>query len=296
MPRFSKEQIHGELSKILLIQADHIANTAHPDIAEQFIGFPLQNDEFCYFESDPARVDLSRFHATTLLDACYEYAVSPSVLTGHDDSLVQDLQVFVLGMPQADVGGEIHSFLTESGVCRMVAEISLARFKLDEGDALSGREVALLANMTEGAVRNALADKSENGLQAISGTKNPVMIENDEALRWLMGRRGFVPTPFSLDEDRFVTERILKSRSTKEIGEIVSRLSWTRFGSPDDAPAKLGWSDETFKAWCEGTQTFDETKAIQLAEAFGTDVPLFVGKMRETTLRRDLVVGKGTGQ
>jgi len=296
MPHFNQDQIHDELKKILLVQADHIANTAHPDIAEQFIGFPLQDNEFYYFESHPAQVDLSRFHATMLLDACYEYAVTPSVLTGHDDSLVQDLQVFVLGMPQADVGGEIHPFLTESGVCRTVAQISLARFKLDEGDALNGRELALLANMTEGAVRNALADKSENGLQAISGTKNPVMIDNDEALRWLTGRRGFIPTPFSLDQDRFVAERVLKSRSTREIGQIVSRLSWPRFGTPDDAPAKLEWSSETFQAWCQGTQMFDETKAIQLAEAFGIDVPLFVGKIRETTLRRDLADGKAAGQ
>ncbi len=287
MPRISKDQIRSELRKILLVQADHIANTASLQVAEHFAGFSLPEYESYYAETDPNQLDLGRFHATVLLEQCYDYAVNPSVLTAHDASLVQDLQVFVHGMPQADIGGEILPFLTEKGICRTVAELSLARFNLNEGFDLSAREIALLADITEGAVRNALADKSDGRLKAIPGTKNPVMIENDEALRWLLGRRAFVPTPQSIDDDRFVAERILKSRSTQELGEIVLRLSWSRFGSPNEAPTTLGWEKEVFEDWCAGTQAFDKKKAIELANALGIEVPLFVGKIHETTLRRD---------
>lgn len=285
---FSKEQIRDQLRKILLVQADHIANTANALVAEHFAGFALPEGDSYYVETDPNQIDLDRFHATMLLSACYEYAANPSVLTDHDDSLVQDLQSFVLGIPQADIGGGIHDFLTERGTCQIIAELSLARFKLDDGFDLSAREVALLASITDGAVRNALADKSDNGLLPIKGTKNPIMIENNEALRWLQGRRGFVPTPKSLDDDRYVAERILKSVSPSEIGEIISRLSWVRFRSPDEAYVKLGWTKAGFDEWCSGKQAFDQLEAVQLAEALRIDVPLFVGKVRETTLRRDM--------
>ncbi len=290
MPRFSNDQIKNDLRKILLVQADHLANMANETIAAQFIGFALDGDGRHFAEADPARIDLERFHITSLLESCYEYAVNPSVLNRHDDSCVQDLQGFVLGIPEAAFDGEIYLFLTDKGVCQTVAELSLARFKLDNGDHLSSREVALLANITEGAVRNALADKSDSGLRAEPNTKNPIMIGNAEALRWLMGRRSFVPTPKSFDDDRYIAERVLKSRSSREIGEILARLSSLRFGSSEEVSRELGWDEDTFDAWCAGLQEFNETEAVQLAKALGIDVPLFVGKVRETTLRRDLSV------
>ncbi len=293
MKHIDKTRIRDELRKILLIQADHLAITASAEVARAFIGFSLGEEDFCYWEMDDAPLELDRFHATYLLETCYDYAFTPSVLTGHDDSLVQDLQIFALGMPPCDAGGEIHDFLTDKGLCKTVAAASLARFKLDDGDALSSHEIALLANVTDGAVRNALANKSESGLRAISGSKNPIMIENAEALRWLLGRRGFMPTPESISDDRFLEERIQHVRTAEELGQILARLSWPRFGSPEKAPEKLEWPSNRFEAWLNGSQEFDETEAQQLADGFGIDVPLFVGKARETTLRRDRTTAAG---
>ena len=287
MTRIDKKRIRDELRKVLLIQADHLAITASEAVARNFIGLPLGEGDYYYSEMDNPPIDLERFHATYLLETCHDYAFTPSVLTGHDDSLVQDLQIFALGMPPCDAGGVIHDFLTDRGVCKTVAAASLARFKLDEGDDLTSHEVGLLANVTDGAVRNALSNKSEGGLRAIPGSKNPIMIENAEALRWLLGRRGFMPTPESISDDRFLEERIKHVRSTEEFGQILARLSWPCFGTPEKAPEKLGWQAARFEAWLAGTQEFNETEAQRLAEAFGVDVPLFVGKARETTLRRE---------
>lgn len=288
MTKVDKPRIHAELREILLCEADHLTITASQGIAESFIGFPL-GDASRFADADRSQIDLSRFAATELLETCFDYAFTPSILTGHDDSLVQDLQVFINGLPQSNAEGFVYDFMTDKGVCRTVAAAALARFHLDNGFDLSAREVALLANMTDGAIRNALADKGDNSLRAMPGTKNPIMIEHAEALRWLQGRRGFVPTPARLGDDRFLADAIRSTRSAKDLGTLIQRMAWAKFRSPADASKALGWTAEQFQAWIDGKQAFDETDTVSLAEAFGIDVPLFVGKTLEITLRRDRI-------
>jgi hypothetical protein len=137
-------------------------------------------------------------------------------------------------------------------------------------------------------VRNAVAQKGEGGLRAIPGTKNPVMVEHAEALRWLHGRRGFVPTPEDLTDDRFLTTQISNLQSSRELGKLLGRLQWAAFKSPENAPKALGWTEEKLTSWLDGTQVFSAEDAVHLAKAIGLDVPLFVGKAQEVTLRRDL--------
>lgn len=286
MPKFTKQDVMDELRKILLVQADHLIITASADVAEAFIGFSAE-DSYFYEGSDPNLIDLSRFNVAHQFDWCFDYAFTPSVLTRHDESFVQDLLVFMQGIPRTDHGGDMLQFLHE-GYCHTVAEASHARFALEEGFDLNTSQVALMANMTEGAVRNALAQKGEGGLRAIPGTKNPVMIEHAEALRWLHGRRGFVPTPEDLTDDRFLTAQISNLRSSRELGQLLGRLQWVAFKSPEKAPEALEWSEEKLKSWLEGTQVFSAEDAAHLANTIGFDVPLFVGKAQEVTLRRDL--------
>jgi hypothetical protein len=56
---------------------------------------------------------------------------------------------------------DTHQFMGPDGRCRIVVDVVHARWKLqwDElGHSLTTRELALLANMSEGAVGNAMAD------------------------------------------------------------------------------------------------------------------------------------------
>jgi hypothetical protein len=179
--------------------------------------------------------------------------------------------------------------MTSDGKCKTVVDAMWARAKLelsDYRDDLTTRELALLANMSEGAVRNAMSDKSENGLRAIPGSK-PVKVTHEDAQRWLSGRRGFVPSPTNLIEDRSLREHIETLKSTDGLGKIINRLLWTAFGSPDKAPDELGWPAEQLRTWCDGTFCFDGETATALARALDVDVPLFVGKALELSLRRD---------
>jgi hypothetical protein len=269
---------------------------AGAEMAERFIGFgPGDQGEYC--NQAPADVDLSHFQITGSFDRGYDYAFRPSVMNTLGEHEVQNLFVFMLGTPRAggmSSGGETHTFMTADGFCQTACDTVNARWKLEwdtagaESHTFTTRELALLANMTEGAVRNALADKSDNGLQAVPGTKNPVIVEHAEALRWLKGRRGFIPTPDRPCVDRFLTEHLQKVQSTAALGQLIGRRLSATFGSQDKAPAALSWSAAEVDVWVNGTQAFEEERARTLAQALDLDVPLFVGKALEVTLRRDL--------
>jgi hypothetical protein len=299
MPRFTKDQMFNELRTIFLFEADHLLMGAGQEMAASFIGFDT-GDESEYCHRPPADVDLSRFQISGSFDRGYDYAFQPSVMNTLGEGEVQDLTVFMLGTLRAggiDSGGETHDFMTLEGLCQTVVDTVLARWKL-EWDSLKGhtfttRELSLLADMTEGAVRNALADKSESGLRAVPGAKNPVTVEHAEALRWLKGRRGFIPSPSRPSEDRFLTEHLQNVQSTEALGLLIRRRLWDTFGSPEKAPAALGWSEADVEGWQKGAQVFREDQARKLAEALDLDVPLFVGKALEVTLRRDLPDMKG---
>ena len=181
-----------------------------PVAAERFIGFPPGDaDEYCH--RSPADVDLSQFQIASAFERGFDFAYRPSVMNTLGSHEIQDLTVFMLGTPRSggvSSGGETHPYMTPDGLCQTVADAAHARWKL-EWDSLGAgrhtfttRELALLANMTEGAIRNALSDKSENGLRAVPNSKNPVLVEHAEAWRWLKGRRGFIPSPQRPRDDR----------------------------------------------------------------------------------------------
>ncbi|BBE74932.1 hypothetical protein [Oharaeibacter diazotrophicus] len=279
MARFTKDQMLDELRTIFLFEADHLAMGAGSAMAVAFIGF--ESDQ--YWEEAPSRVDLSRFPITFAFDAGYDFAFQPGYLNKYSSEMALDLYAFMEGTPrcggQRDRQGETHVFMTQDGFCRTVVDAVHAREKLDDayGD-FTIRDLALLANMTEGAVRNALADRSDNGLRAVPGSK-PVEVNHAEGVRWLSGRRGFVPTPNRPQEDRFLREHLVELSSAEALSRVVSRLLWPR----DKAPLPA----DRVTAWIDGTFTFDRQDAEKLAEVLDLDVPLFVGKALEVSMRRD---------
>ncbi|MDP9291537.1 MAG: helix-turn-helix transcriptional regulator [Verrucomicrobiota bacterium] len=295
MVDFTKEQMLDELRTIFLFEADHILLGAGEDMAAQFIGFPV-GEEYEYCFQAPSKVDLSRFKGIPgSFDSGYDYAFRPSILNSLGEHEVQDLFVFMKSVPRAGgvaSGGETHRFMTPDGYCQTVADAAYARWKLEWDSAGAGsheftpRELALLANMTEGAVRNAVADKSQNGLKAIPGTKNPIKIEHDEAVRWLNLRRGFIPSPNRPSEDRFLANHIRDIETSDRFGSFIAARLRDASGSQEDVK-ELGWSPDEVAHWCNGSFRFDADLAGQLARVLDVDTPLFVGKALEVSLRRN---------
>ncbi|MBM6582984.1 hypothetical protein ILT44_22530 [Microvirga sp. BT689] len=294
MERFTKDEMFNELRTIFLFEADHIILGASEDMAEQFIGFENMDGQYCYM--DPELVDLARFDITRLFDQGYDYAFRPSLLHTLHKSEVKYLVAFMKGTPRiggTDSAGEIHQFMNPDGYCQTIADAVHARWKLERssgGATFTTRELALLANMTEGAVRNAMADKSESGLKAIPGSK-PVLVGIDEAKRWLSGRRGYIAMPARPREDAVLHEMLAAARTAKDLGLVVSKhhLLITNHSSTDRF-LSAGFSPEEMKAWEDGTFQFEAERAAKLAEVLDLEVPSFVGKALEVSLRRDRAI------
>lgn len=124
-----------------------------------------------------------------------------------------------------------------------------------------------------------IADKSEGRLRAIPGSK-PVAVEFDEAKRWLAGRRSFIPWPERAADDRFLTRAIRDAETPKALGRLIHQVA--EFEPADKLAEKLGWK---VQPWFDGTFAFDVERAREIAKSSQLDVPMFVGKALEVTLR-----------
>lgn len=293
MAPFSETQMCDELGAIFLFEAEHIQLGAGPAYAENFIGFASEGS---YVDEPVSRVDLDRFAITRIFRWAYAAAFTPSItqwsggLEEHDEILT-----FMQGLPRIGSvgGGEAHEFMGSNGFCQTVCDIIHDRWKLEWHDGGAGghtfttRELALLANMSEGAVRNAMADKTGNGLKAIAGSK-PVSVEHDEAWRWLNGRRGFVPIPRRPADDRYLHSELKDLDNAQAFGKFVAKQVALDTSSAETLVAS-GWEEADLAAWSGGSFIFARERTIQLAQALNLDVPLFVGKALEVALRRDIV-------
>lgn len=313
MQRFTKDAMLDELRFILLYEAEHIRKAASEEAAEHFIGFPIWVEDDIVTSSsytmhmDRTKVDLGRFKVGRYFEAAYDFAFAPSLSDFIERSDIWRLVEFMDGIPRSRLSGD-YPFMKPEGLCQTVADTAYARWNLDmeEGGSFTPREIALLANMSEGAVRNAMADKGENGLRTIPGSK-PAEVPWEEAKRWLNDprRRGFVRTPTRPSEDQDLREALAAVTTVKDLTHLIWRHGLVfdgphvfEDGTGGDPTAfkidrsaggfdALAWSPDEIKAWREGTFTFDVTKAQELARALDFDVPRFVGKALEVSLRRD---------
>lgn len=148
---------------------------------------------------------LDRHHLHGLAKNAYRYAYQ---LDGWDRANYEDhymIDCGVLpGFPQSDMDGEPSPLSSSHDFpLRRVFETFLARWNLynpEYGGGLSVRELALLSNMTVPAVRTSLSKEGiKLDLASARGDGNrrdddrSATLNVRDALRWLVGRRGFVP-------------------------------------------------------------------------------------------------------
>ena len=186
------EDVLVELKKYVSRKTDLIADTAGMNAAIAFIGTSLQNGEPAFRYIDPSRVDLRRFPITkTFIDALafIIHPYSGTLMKGED---VKKLKSFMAGIPRVEAEYERYPMQPLEGLCRIIADTAYARYKLEVArrGKFSVRELMLLAETSEGAVRRALNQKGASRLSAMPYTKS-VRIEYVEAKRWLSAQPGF---------------------------------------------------------------------------------------------------------
>lgn len=121
-----------------------------------------------------------------------------------------------------------------------------ARQRLDFDSTVTVSDIALLANMNEKSVRNALRDEGENKLHSLDGEN----IESAEALRWMRGRKsGFRETTFISFDKEELPENLRYMEIAPFIKERLEKFCDHSIGTfrYADAAERLGYSCE--KIW-----------------------------------------------
>jgi hypothetical protein len=192
---FSKDEMEAELREILFIQASQIAHVSSEKAALEFIGFQYDFSPFCGPDkSDFDRVDLARFAAKSYLAEAYDYAFQVGTCWGYSEYENHNIVAFTAGVTPAAAYGDPSPFLSSDSKCAHVVDMAIGRWNLETGNDLTIRQLALLAEMKEGAVRNSLSTEK------IKTHGKPVSIAADIALEWLKKRKGFTPTPSILGD------------------------------------------------------------------------------------------------
>jgi hypothetical protein len=279
---FTKEQMMQELRLILRSEAERIAQIRDDKTAWIFLD--LHNNGAALDNVELGDIDLGKFHAGSVLDFLYEYAYRPQAhhLSYDVHFYVTDGLALMEGVVVEGIQVLTISRGSLSGHCRDTVDTAVARWKLDfeEGDEFSVREIALLADMSEGSVRNAMRAEGDGRLQTVSVGKR-VYIGRTEALRWLQGRRGYIPTP----EPGFDAARLVSARTTSDIGSVLASARQHKGVSGDTLAAEIGWPVERITAWETGQWVFDLDQAVALAKALDLDPVLLAPRMLEVHLR-----------
>lgn len=139
-----------------------------------------------------------------------------------------------LSAAQSDLPEEV-----EFGGLADLSERVTARHDLDTGADLTAAQLALLANMTERSVRNAMLAGGDLKADAKGN------VDNAEATRWLQGRRGFVATTrrdFPVD-----TMQVPEALDAVEIPTFIGRR--LRALWEDGDAQTLSQTDKRFPGW-----------------------------------------------
>lgn len=191
------------------IRRDQLAN----EVNDAYLGH--LNAESEKYRCDPEALDKvlgGASHFNAIAEGCYDYAVEGQLKTtgvGPQDDNWLDFASFI---NQARWDDEFHSANSLAPSLEHLFKLGAIRARLDSdtlGDVatdalptvlkdtecgyLTLNEVAFLAQMTEKAVRNATQPTAPDRLHTRKeGTRT--VVDSNEALRWLKGRRHFKPT------------------------------------------------------------------------------------------------------
>lgn len=125
-----------------------------------------------------------------------------------------------------------------------LCEATSARMNLDIGERLWLKDLAILADMNERSVRNALSASGEAQLRT-TGSSDSEWVDNDEARRWLAMRRDFVPTRFENISGE-IGQHPEALTSLYELGNFLHHR-WTALGkTPAMVHRELEWSEARF--------------------------------------------------
>ena len=277
-PLPAKEAVMDELRQLLCVQAGHIALAGSMAAAAAFIGFESEKT-YPYIDDEWKAVDLSRFNITWLMSRAYDYAYQCGEYWGFDDAPAEDIKAFREGIPSRSVFGDAFKAQTDEGLCWRVSETAYARWALGNGNPLSIRELSLLANITESATRTSLSRES---LSAPDGK-----LSAEQALAWLQGRRGFIPTKgrdmARKDEAYYWSvSAFRKSGLAEGLQRVITDWKQT---TPEQVRKAAGVDRKFMDGLLQGRPELDIDALQRVGRVLEVDIPQFVGLAVQEALR-----------
>jgi len=213
---YSRQEIIDEVKKAAVAFASHLAafgpNNA-VELAAKYLGCDLDDYELQGLTEEKLRsIPIERHFLYRVAMDAYDYAYQVGA-KGLDyrwqiDERMHEVTAVLEGFPRSDFSGEPSPLdRLNPQKLREVFETFLARYALDQEWDLSITQLALLAAMGEAAVRTSL---SKEGITTIARLKGqPGVVQYEQAARWLMGRRGFVPSAKFTEEHEAQSKREL---------------------------------------------------------------------------------------
>ncbi|BCT66578.1 hypothetical protein NNRS527_00142 [Nitrosospira sp. NRS527] len=247
----------------------------------------LDTDEYgAPWDMELSEIEVRRYRVGRMLPFLYDYAYHGK--RGADSTLswsewrgdYDDREVFKYFLSLTAEDGIVNIDLSLGDI---IAKDQLndmlnradARQLLDSGEELSISDIALLANMNEKSVSNALRAEGDHRLVSADGEH----VENAEALRWLRSRRGgFKETTISNFSEKSQPDSLTYAELAPFIQDRLKRLypdgdeDVCLFGK---AAKVLGWSSKRVYAVTEDAGNIRPEDCEALAKALRVDVSWF---------------------
>lgn len=286
---FTWEVIEDQLREALLAQASVLYEFGPSEgLAAGYLGIDLEDDPAELTAEQIAMIDLDRHALSHHARIAYDYTYGPD---GNIDAVSEwhAADGILQSFPETDANGEPSPFCTLNDFpLRRLFETFFARHALfEENWDMTVRQLALLANMTVPAVRNAL---SKEGLKLVKtkGAMSRSRLDDasfklpaTDAKEWLSRRRGFIQRaretcfdPAELFRDDGIDFPTALSRAIKAVGQKPREIADRANVDPDWV---LGLLD--------GSRKIPDVESLRrLASALGTPAPRFAAKAVEYTL------------
>jgi hypothetical protein len=280
-PPFTKEAMAAELRELIFFQASHIAHVAGNEAASNFLGFSCEIGCFSGpSQGEAKQIDLGRFRVWPYLSDAFDYAFQVGRCWNYDESADAEVSHFDYSVTPHACWGEISPYHEANSKVRHVVDLATARITLDlnrDSGSLTVRHLALLANMSEAAVRNAL-----------SAAKISSPVDTEAAAEWLKDRKGFVPTRTEENWAANWTARtnfyLSAERLQAGLAGVLNDLKLT----PETAASAADISVDEIRSLLGDAPPIPISidKLKRLGSVLEADVPHFVGQAMEATLRR----------
>lgn len=285
-----KATVMNELREVLLGNACQLMLSSGEDqLAETYLGVSL--DEYSFgsmpggFRDDIKKIDLTRFHIAGQLEAAYDFALQEGdskARTAFTNDDWNDLEIFIQGAARCSFGGELTPLAIEDSSLRRTYDMMMARIALRDSASLTIRELAVLADIGETAVRTAL---SADGIRTEG---KPAQVSVDVAEPWLRRRRGYVPT-LEFDSEMIASEiatavdAFIYRPFQPALTSLMDLRGIDTQRLAQDANVDEPWLD----ALITGADVSCDLDALaRLASCLEVGVPLFSGRAVEAILAR----------